>query len=184
MGIAPDNRVTVSDIHPDGPMLLAGLQKGDIITHINARKIRNASELRQTEMRLVPGEKATLAILRVNPPEQITFEFIVGSIARMSSAKPADFPWRGMRLSDIDDDTRKEFGIPVRIGVAVIGVARNSSGFRAGLRVGDVITEVNNTPVATLADFTDAVENIPASNVVRIRTAEGVGHVQGETKQQ
>lgn len=182
-GLGPNDRVTISDIHPEGPLYLTELRKGDIITHLNSRRIRNASELRQIEMRLVPGDNTTLVVLRGAPPEQITIDFKVANLARTPAAKRADFSWRGMKLADIDDGIRREYGIPLRTGVAVIGVVRNSSAFKAGLRVGDVINEVNNSRVDRLASFIDAVESIPASNVVKIQTTEGVGHVQGEGRQ-
>jgi S1-C subfamily serine protease len=56
-----------------------------------------------------------------------------------------------MRLTDWHDPITKESGLQVQ------QVAPNSPGARAGLRRGDVITQINGRSVRTMGDFRAAL---------------------------
>jgi len=180
LGVAPQYRIHVSAVDRGGPAEVAGLTRGDIITHVNGQEVRSPSEFRRLEMRLVPKTAAKVAILRGKPPKPFELALVVAEQEPPERGKPVEFGWRGMRLRDIDEGLRREMSIPNKTGVAVVGIERPGNAFVAGLRLGDVISEVNNTPVDTLAQFEAAVKNISASNVVRVKTGEGIGHIQGD----
>ena len=61
----------------------------------------------------------------------------------------------GMALSELSPDTRRAFGIDAQVqkGVVVTAVKPGSPAARAGLRKGDVLLEVNRTPVANASEF-------------------------------
>jgi S1-C subfamily serine protease len=54
---------------------------------------------------------------------------------------------------------RKQLGIKANQGVLVAGVADDSYAAFAGLRRGDVITEINRKPVKTIKDVETALKN-------------------------
>jgi serine protease Do len=61
-------------------------------------------------------------------------------------------------VEDLDADTAKELGLPASTkGVVVTGVDPSSPKADSGLRQGDVIQEVNHTPVRNVAEFEQAM---------------------------
>lgn len=183
LGVQPGRGVRLVNVTAEGAAGEAGLLPGDIITRIDGEQVRLVPQARRIEMRLVPGSKAKLTVLREGSPQPRDFEVTVGGSEDGAGSRPAEFLWRQMSLRDLDETLRKQYASPLRNGVIVVDVVQNGSSWKAGLRKGDVILEINNTAVRTLAGFRDAVKVIPGKNVVRVRTTEGIGHIQGETGQ-
>ena len=72
----------------------------------------------------------------------------------------------GVTVGDLDRNTRQQFNIPAKVeGAVVMEVDPNSPSYRAGLREGMVIQEVNRKPV------TDASEAVELSDQVKGKTA-------------
>ena len=64
----------------------------------------------------------------------------------------------GVRVEDIDAQTRRELNLkPGTQGVVVTEISPSSQAADSGLRVGDVIQEVNRKPVKSAADFQHAM---------------------------
>jgi S1-C subfamily serine protease len=59
-----ESLLVVVEVHKDTPAFRSGLLKGDVIVEVNGRKIKRASEFRNTIKELTPGEKVTLTVVR------------------------------------------------------------------------------------------------------------------------
>ncbi|MFL5580947.1 MAG: S1C family serine protease [Gemmatimonadaceae bacterium] len=59
----------------------------------------------------------------------------------------------GIEYRDIGAEVAEEFDLPTRHGVVLFGVVRGSPADRAGLRPGDIITRVEDTPINDGADL-------------------------------
>jgi S1-C subfamily serine protease len=59
----------------------------------------------------------------------------------------------GIEYRDIGAEVAEEFNLPTRQGVVLFGVVRGSPADRAGLRPGDIITRVEDTPISDGADL-------------------------------
>jgi len=62
----------------------------------------------------------------------------------------------GASLTAIPADVNPRGG---KDGIYVAEVERGSKAYRAGLRKGDVIREVNRTKISSISDFEDAIED-------------------------
>jgi serine protease Do len=59
----------------------------------------------------------------------------------------------GVGVSDLDESIRRELNIPANVqGAVVTQVSPDSAAYEAGLRSGDVITEINHQPVRNAQD--------------------------------
>lgn len=79
----------------------------------------------------------------------------------------------GLMLMGLTPQLRSYFGAPNKSGLLVAQVAPNSPASRAGVRVGDVITQVNNDSVQSADDIIAATSNIsnnanPSSVQIRV----------------
>ena len=86
-----------------------------------------------------------------------------------SSSRDAESYWPGdMQLEELTPDLRRQFQIPSRIkGVLVSGVKQGGAAWQAGIRPGAVIREINQLPVASLADL-DGMRLGDEESLVRI----------------
>jgi membrane-associated protease RseP (regulator of RpoE activity) len=65
----------------------------------------------------------------------------------------------GVILMGLTPELRGFFGAPRNSGLLVAGVAPQSPAYRAGIRVGDVITRIEGQQVQSVEDITDAINN-------------------------
>lgn len=76
----------------------------------------------------------------------------------------------GISVVDLSSELREHYGVTKDAGVLVSKVADDSPASRAGIRVGDVITEIDGKKVATGWDVTRAVRSKKKDEILKIET--------------
>jgi serine protease Do len=71
-----------------------------------------------------------------------------------------------MTVEDLTPELAKNFGLSEAKGVVVVQVEDGSSGAEAGLRAGDVILEIDQSPVKDVKDFGRKIESYKAGDTV------------------
>jgi serine protease Do len=79
----------------------------------------------------------------------------------------------GLSLRALTPEVRQQLGIEATQGALVSDVATGSAAARAGLRPGDVVTEVQGKPVTTPAELANALEKLTSGQVVRLKIVRG-----------
>ena len=82
----------------------------------------------------------------------------------------------GVTMGDIEPQLAQQFGLPVREGVIVLQVLANSPADRAGIRPRDIITRVNDTPIARGGDLRRVLRQVgpgASARLTIIRSGEG-----------
>jgi S1-C subfamily serine protease len=77
-------------------------------------------------------------------------------------------PFLGIAFSDVDADLASQFRLPVREGVLITDVQRGSPAARGGLREQDIITRINDTPVAMGGDVRRVLRALKPGDAVRL----------------
>jgi serine protease Do len=157
-GVKPEDGVLVGNVMKDGPAERAGLKPGDIIQEFNGTKISGVHQLQREVARGAVGSPARLKVLR---EKQVTTLTVVlgeqpAEVAAASEPEPAPPEAAdrfGLTVQDMTPELRNQFHITNVEGVMVSGVAEGGPAARAGVRPGDVITEVNREPVKSTRDF-------------------------------
>lgn len=62
-------------------------------------------------------------------------------------------PWIGITYGDITSEMASVFNLPVKAGIIVSEVVANSPAAKAGIKRGDIISRVNNTPITDGGDL-------------------------------
>jgi len=168
-GLADKNGVLISRILEDSPAERAGLQPGDVIISFDDENVRNTQDLIRMVFKKKVGEKAILKIIRSGKVYSARVE--IGARPeegeRLVEAKRPSFPqkmsykgWRGMEVSDITKDIAIRFNLSIDSGVIVVNVEPSSPAEEAGIRVGDVIYEIDRTSVKNLEDYIKIVSRV------------------------
>lgn len=166
------NAVQISYTIPLGPAALAGLQSGDVITHIDGVRIRKYEELLTNVSAALAGSKVSVTVQR-GPNRTVTTTVTLGKMLHgqtvIASVRPD--PVFGLRVDHgsvlAQQDERKNIqilaeGVPA--GVSVSEVAPNSPAAGALKKLGDnpkrwLVTHVNGTAVGTPAEFYAAAKD-------------------------
>ncbi len=148
----------VSDVTAGSPAEKAGLKSGDVIREYDSQPVKDASQFKLQVAETSPGSKATVGIIRDG--ENKSLDLTVG---HFPNEKVADNDrggagehkdaLAGVGVGDLDQNVRSEANIPENVhGAVITEVAPNSPADEAGLRVGDVITEINKQTVRNAQD--------------------------------
>jgi len=155
-----DNGALVGDVAPDSPAEKAGVAAGDVIVNVNEKPVTGAENLKFIISQLQPGTQATLKVIRDGLTKNITVTLseLPGDTAAVdNNSRPqaniesaqADM-LDGVVVQDILPENRDELQVPNTVqGALVTGVNENSNSAEAGMKRGDIITEVNRHPVAS-----------------------------------
>jgi serine protease Do len=74
----------------------------------------------------------------------------------------------GMRITDVNEDTREAFSLPEARGALVEDVDRGKPADKAGIKNGDVIVDVDGKPIRNNRDLIDYISYIPIGSEVKI----------------
>ena len=149
----------VSDVAPGSPAEKAGIQHGDVIVSLDGKKVEGPRELRLMVGSLAPGTKSVVKLLRNGQEKEVQME--LGELPQRESTIVPDNDsggsapsiLEGVRVSDLDEEARRAIQAPPGMKGAVIAeIDPDSEAFRAGLRQGFVIEEIDRKPVASAAD--------------------------------
>jgi len=161
MRLSTSSGALVSSVSDDSPAEKAGLAEGDIIVGFNGDDILDASDIRNAVGYVQPGERADITYLREGKRRttKIDVEAFTEPRESLSAAAADDIPamesFSGATLTEIPDSVKPRGG---KDGIYVSDVERGSKAYRAGLRKGDIIREVNRDKVASISDFEDALD--------------------------
>ena len=138
----------VNAVEPDSPADQAGLQAGDVVVRINQHQVQNADDL-QTQLGLARiGDKVRLQVYRDGTMHTLSAR-IADPFADFTLGATVSRAFTGALLQAVQD--RSSFGN--NSGIQVGKVTRDSRAWKLGLRIEDVIFQVNRQRVTTLDDL-------------------------------
>ncbi len=153
-GIEGSNGAVVVRLAPDSPAADAGLQIGDVITHVNGIATDSAADIRNQLGLLRIGDKVKLKVLRGNKTLTIKTR-IADPEPNKVKGEQFDTRLKGTLFSRIEKGTPLYGQID---GILVIKADQNSRAWRAGLRKGDVIVSANRHAVTNFASLAEALK--------------------------
>nr|WP_232211738.1 DegQ family serine endoprotease [Alcanivorax sp. DG881] len=168
-GVERQRGVVITQVVEDSAAEKAGLKSGDVVTAVDGRPVNRAADLRNKVGMAPVGEKVELSILRDGKKKDVTA--VISESSRETAGGEAVSKFlEGANLRDL----RKGELQHADAGVLVDEVERGSPAWRAGLRNGDVIINVNRQDVDTMDELRKAVNDKEAALLLRVNRNGGV----------
>jgi serine protease Do/serine protease DegQ len=180
MGIDTTSGALVSRVFPDSAAAEAGVQEGDVIVGINDIPVADAADLRNAVGLMRIGETADLSVVRGDETLDIAAVIAPREDIQMASAEvPAQEPAMGPSLAGATfGPIDPMLGYPDDVtGAQVLTVEPNSEAYRAGLREGDVVDEINREPVTNSDDLIEKAEGAGDKLLLHVRRGEAAFYV-------
>jgi len=172
MGLNTRKGALVADVVDEGPAEKAGVETGDVILEFNGVKVNSVDHLRNTVSASKPNRRYDLLIIRDGKKKtlKVRLEEMPGDeVLLASSSPPRDTNALGIEVSELNRNTRREFGISARDeGVVVTQVAEGSAAFDAGIQAGDLITRVGTKKCRSKRDFDRLIKETRKRNMVML----------------
>ncbi|MDT7043298.1 DegQ family serine endoprotease [Candidatus Nitronereus thalassa] len=167
----------VGDVIKGSPADGAGVQRGDIIRKYDGRAVKDPTHLRSLVAETTPGARASVTVLRNNATKELLVSIEELPKNLTANRKPAEDPMKSHVLSGIrveplppDRDSNEE-------GVMISHVQPDSAANRAGLRRGDIILEMNRSPIHNVDDFYEISDHLEAQAPVLVLLKRGNGTI-------
>lgn len=152
--------VYIHKVEPAGAAEEAGLEKGDVITEIDGKKVAKMSELQEATSQHSPGDKIQIKYVR-NKKEykvEVTLRNTQGTTNVMEEV---DIDALGIHLAPLNDEIKNNMHISYGLVVDAIRKGKLQS---IGVGKGTIILQVNDQRMETVEDWDEAVKEANRSS--------------------
>jgi len=173
--VDPDQAGTlVVSVFPGDPADIAGIQAGDIVTHVGEVAIADSNDLNREVGLLAAGVEVDFVIIRdgkmltlsvtmgLRPSEEelLTYQ------GQVQASNPEAF--RGITVGPITVTIAEQLGLNSTNGVVIMEVESGSKAEKAGLSEGDAILEINHVAIASVEAWDSAVSELDEDDEVTL----------------
>ncbi len=163
-GMKKPSGALISKIIPDGPASKADLKVGDIILTFDGKKIKSSSSLPPIVGNTRIGKNVKIEILRKGVKKTIRFK-VMELPAQQASRKiikqsePKTKKVLGMKISNLSEKEKKDFGKDGLYGIKVIEITSNPAS-EAGLLKNDIIYQISGTDIKSIEHFSKLLKKM------------------------
>ena len=164
MGLNVAGGAMITDV-PEGPARDAGLQTGDVITSFAGTEVEDTRGLVRRVAEAPAGETAQVVVMRDG--DELTLDVTLGrretaqngASESPAAAEPSESDVLGMTVTVLTPEMAAELGAPRdATGLAITGIDPEGAAAEKGLAPGDIITDVNQQSVASVADLNARID--------------------------
>ncbi len=157
----------INQVSPKSPAEKAGLKPGDVILKLDGNSISRTSDLIYRLNRIAPNQTIQLEVLRDDKIRTIAATLSVAP-DDTPAAEDKNNPTNGLGMNIRDLTEAEQSRLNVNGGALVREVKRGGLASLSNLVAGDVIVQVNSTPIANSQAFARAIAALPKNSVARI----------------
>jgi len=155
---APEKGALVSQVQKDSPAARAGVRVGDIVIRVAGKPTEDSRAVQHAVLGLKVGEESTISVWRDG--KELDLKLKTAELPADASASVNDAKSNGSRegklglaLQTLTPELAERLDIDRSLNGALITAVRpQSPAARAGLRNGDLLVEIDHTPVTNAED--------------------------------
>ena len=148
----------VTNVVPGSPADEAGIKRGDVIVEYQGKPVLDPRNLQHHVIRTSIGSEVSMVVIRDGHKQtlhaKIREQVKSTQVAQAGQMGASEGPLAGVAVQNLNPGMAEQLGMADHVhGVVVMEVTPGSQAARAGLAEGDVISEINRTPVRSEEDF-------------------------------
>lgn len=151
----PTSGILLESVEKGTPASKAGLEKYDLITHINGKRVKTSMELRNIIAAHSPGDNVKLSIYRGQDKKTITVGIAESpdSMTFRGNDDAGSIVDLGMVLTENNAENARRYELDTTEGLIITEVKRGGTAYEHGLKAGDIILGINRTAIGSLSQF-------------------------------
>ena len=154
LGLPTHKGVLITDVDPRGPAGKAGLRRDDLVVKVDGHRVDTVHRLRNTVAAAGVGKRVALELYRKQKRMQLWVKLgaLSSGAARFAGRSPRG---GGFSVAPLTRQARQRYSVSPRVRAGVVVNRINPKGLAAGagLREGDVLSEVNRVTITSVAQF-------------------------------
>ena len=179
-GLKPGEGVYVAKAYEENPAYEAGIRQGDVILDIDGKKINSSRDLTITIANLKVGQTIKVKLIRDGRKKNMSVK--LGKRPDKNIDAPAlndnTYDEFGFMFKPVDNSIAQRLGYPLGIrGLIVTQAKQGSMAARSGVRVGDLLIEINHQKIKTLNDYSGAMNKIKKGKAAQLLFRRGPSQV-------
>ncbi len=162
----------IAQASSSGPGGKAGIQPGDIIVRFNGKDVERSSDLPPMVGLVRPGTTVPVDVVRQG--DRLTIDVTIEQLPEanqvaqaMSSQAKAIL---GMTVDDVPESLQSENNLQGGILVKEVG---DDPALSAGLRAGDIITQVGGREISEVSDLQNMLDSLPTDRPIPVLVVRG-----------
>ncbi|MBI4384606.1 MAG: PDZ domain-containing protein, partial [Nitrospinae bacterium] len=165
-GLKQSDGALVGDVIPGSPADQAGIKRGDVIVKFKNQDVKSMETLPKLVAAVIPGSKVDVEVIRDGKrmTVPVTIAVLKDEESKPREAPPVDL--LGIHAQDITPELAESMQLDTSEGVLIAEVNPGEAGAEAGLRRGDVVTEMNRRPIRNMADYSAVASKIKSGDTV------------------
>ena len=160
----------VNEVSPEGPAVQAGIRRGDVLSKFEDQPIIDAVDLRRRIALSPIGSQVKITYTRGNQRQEVflTVEQMATEYTYLSeNSREWVSPIEGVVVEALDRRAAQRAGLKTGTqGVSVKDILSRSPAAFSGLRVGDIILEINRSAVSSVEDFKRLIAQVEGKTVI------------------
>ncbi len=179
MGLPSTEGVLIQEVITGSPAEKAGLKNGDVIITLNGDKVKDFNDFLLKIGNHPPGDTVKMEVISDKKKKPITLTLADRDDYQNVASVGTSDSWRGINVADLNSGIVKGFDhTGIERGVIVVRIDSGSPASETNLLEGDVIIEIENSPINNVQDFEKLINEYRNSDktilIYRLRkTSEG-----------
>ena len=163
-GLSQSEGALVGDVIPDGPAAKGGVKRGDVIVMFDGQQVKDMEDLPKIVAATRPNSVVDVEVIRDG--SRMTLSVSIELLEDSQETVVAKADPLGLQVQDITEGVAQSLKLESVEGVLVSDVTAGNAAAEAGIRRGDVISEMNRSIVKDMRDYQNLMASVQKGSSV------------------